>query len=180
VVGIADRNDNADSLASIIDNNRTLTVVSIASNWGTRKVIETIVQKRGVPDNINDSRLQTAAGLQSLAASITRNVTDVYSTASIGDYGTQYKVAVVTGNANLGPGTGCGILLCRGDLNVTGNFTGNGLVLVIGTGTVHWNGFTGVVNGGMFSGGVYNVTDSGQIKLANGSFPYTPIAIQER
>jgi len=176
------RNDNADSLASIIDNNRTLTVVSIASNWGTRKVIETIVQKGGFPDNINDSRLQTTTGLQSLAASITRNATDVYSTASIGDYGSlsQYKVAVVTQNANLGPGTGYGILLCRGDLNITGNFTWNGLVLVIGTGTVHWNGFTGVVNGGMFSGGVYNVTDSGQIKLANGSFPYTPIAIQER
>jgi hypothetical protein len=141
-------------------------------------VIETIVQKGGFPDNINDSRLQTAAGLQSLAASITRNATDVYSTISIGDYGSlsQYKVAVVTGNANLGPGTGYGTLLCRGDLNITGNFTWNGLVLVIGVGTVHWNGFSGVVNGGMFSGGLYNVTDSGQIRLANGTFPYTPIA----
>jgi hypothetical protein len=142
-------------------------------------VIETIVQKGGFPDNIHDSRLQTAAGLQSLEASITRNATNVYSTASIGDDGSlsRYKVG---GNANLSPGTGYGILLCRGDLNITGNFTSNGLVLVIGTGTVHWNGFTGVVNGGMFSGGVYNVTDSGQIKLANGSFPDTPIAIQER
>jgi Tfp pilus assembly protein PilX len=176
------RNDNADGPASTIDNNRTLTVVSIASNWGTRKVIETVVQKGGFPDNIDDSRLQTATGLQSLAASITRNATDVYSTASIGSYGSlsHYQVAVVTGNANLGPGTGYGILLCRGDLNIIGNFTWNGLILVIGTGAVHWNGFTGVVNGGMFSGGVYNVTDSGQVKAANDPFPYTPIAIQER
>jgi hypothetical protein len=48
------RNDNADGLASTVDNNQTLTVVSIVSNWGTRKVIETIVQKGGFADNIND------------------------------------------------------------------------------------------------------------------------------
>jgi hypothetical protein len=176
------RNDNADGLASTIDSNRTLTVVSIASNWGTRKVIESTLQKGGFPDNINDSRLQTAAGLQSLAASITRNATDRYSTTSIGNYGSvsNYKVAVVSGNANLGPGTGFGILLCVGDLNITGNFTWNGLVLVIPPGTIHWNGFTGVINGGIFSAGVYNVTDPGQIKLANESFPYTTVANKER
>jgi len=176
------RNDNADGMASISDSNQTLTLVSTASNWGLHKVIETTVQKGGFPDNVNDSRLQTATGLQKLAASITRNATDVFSTTSIGDYGnaSQYKVAVVTGNAYLGPGTGYGILLCGGDLNVTGNFTWNGLVLVIGTGTVHWNGYSGTVNGGFYSGGVYTVSDVGQIKLANHSFPYSPIAIQER
>ena len=176
------RNDNADGMTSISDSNQTLTLVSTASNWGLHKVIETTVQKGGFPDNINDSRLQTATGLQKLAASITRNATDVFSTTSIGDYGnaSQYKVAVVTGNAYLGPGTGYGILLCGGDLNVTGNFTWNGLVLVIGTGTVHWNGYSGTVNGGFYSGGVYTVNDVGQIKLANHLFPYSPIAIQER
>jgi len=176
------RNDNADGMTSISDSNQTLTLVSTASNWGLHKVIETTVQKGGFPDNVNDSRLQTATGLQKLAASITRNATDVFSTTSIGDYGnaSQYKVAVVTGNAYLGPGTGYGILLCGGDLNVTGNFTWNGLVLVIGTGTVHWNGYSGTVHGGFYSGGVYTVSDVGQIKLANHSFPYSPIAIQER
>jgi len=176
------RNDNADGMTSISDSNQTLTLVSTASNWGLHKVIETTVQKGGFPDNVNDSRLQTATGLQKLAASITRNATDVFSTTSIGDYGnaSQYKVAVVTGNAYLGPGTGYGILLCGGDLNVTGNFTWNGLVLVIGTGTVHWNGYSGTVNGGFYRGGVYTVNDVGQIKLANHSFPYSPIAIQER
>ena len=176
------RNDNADGMTSISDSNQTLTLVSTASNWGLHKVIETTVQKGGFPDNVNDSRLQTATGLQKLAASITRNATDVFSTTSIGDYGnaSQYKVAVVTGNAYLGPGTGYGILLCAGDLNVSGNFTWNGLVLVIGTGTVHWNGYSGTVNGGFYSGGVYTVNDVGQIKLANHLFPYSPIAIQER
>lgn len=176
------RNDNVDGAASTFDSNQTLTLVSTASNWGLHKVIETTVQKGGFPDNVNDSRLQTATGLQALAASVTGNAMDLFSTASIGDYGSpsRYRIAAVTGNAYLGPGTGYGILLCRGDLNVTGNFTWNGLVLVIGTGTVHWNGHTGTINGGLFSGGVYNVTDTGQIKLANQSFPYTPIAIQER
>jgi Tfp pilus assembly protein PilX len=176
------RNDNADGAASTFDSNRTLTLVSTASNWGLHKVIETTVQKGGFPDNINDSRLQTATGLQTLAASIARNATDLFSTASIADYGSpaQYRVAVVTGNAYLGPGKGYGILLCRGDLNVTGNFTWNGLVLLIGTGTVRWNGHTGTINGGFYSGGVYAINDTGQIKLANQSFPYSAIAVQER
>jgi Tfp pilus assembly protein PilX len=176
------RNDTADGTASTFDSNQTLTLVSTASNWGLHKVIETTVQKGGFPDNINDSRLQTATGLVNLAARITANATDLFSTASIGDYGSpsQYKVAAVTGNANLGPGTGYGILLCRGDLNIAGNFTWNGLILVIGTGVVHWNGYSGTINGGLFSGGVYTVTDTGQIKLANQPFPFTPIAIQER
>jgi hypothetical protein len=176
------RNDNADGMASPVDSNQTLTLVSTASNWGVRKVIETTVQKGGFPDNSNDSRLQTVMGLQKLATGITKNATDLFSTASIGDYGSssQYKVAVVTGNTYLGAGNGHGILLCRGDLNITGNFTWNGLVLVIGTGRVYWNGYTGTINGGLFSGGVYTVTDVAQIKLANQSFPYTPIAIQER
>ncbi|HEY2381301.1 MAG TPA: PilX N-terminal domain-containing pilus assembly protein [Terriglobia bacterium] len=176
------RNDNADGTASTFDTNQTLTLISTASNWGLHKVIETTVQKGGFPDNANDSRMQSAAGLQSFAAGITRHATDLYSTTSITDYGSaaQYKIAVVNGNTTLGPGTGYGILLCQGDLNVAGNFTWNGLILVIGTGNVHWNGFTGTVNGGLFNGGVYNVTDAGQIRLANQPFPYTPIAIQER
>jgi hypothetical protein len=91
------RNDNADGMASISDSNQTLTLGSTASNWGLHKVIETTVQKGGFPDNINDSRLQTATGLQKLAASITRNATDLFSTTSIGDYGSasESKVAVI-------------------------------------------------------------------------------------
>src|SRR5262249_29593051 len=89
-------NDNADGLASLIDSNQTLTLVSIASNWGTRKIIEATIQKGGFPDNANDSRLQNSTGLQRLASSITRNATDLYSSATIGDYGSasNYRVAV--------------------------------------------------------------------------------------
>ncbi|HLH31416.1 MAG TPA: hypothetical protein VKY31_09455, partial [Terriglobia bacterium] len=176
------RNDNADGSTSVTDTNQTLTLVAAASNWGTRKVIEVTVQKGGFPSDTADPRLQSASALQNLAASITRNANDVYSTAAISNYGSpaQYKVAVVNGDVTLGPGTGYGLLLCRGNIIVAGNFTWNGLIVVVGAGSFQWNGYSGTVNGGLFAGGVYTVTDTGQIALANASFPYTAIAIQER
>ena len=175
-------NDIADGLNSLVDSNQTLTLVSIASNWGTRKIIEATVQKGGFPDNANDSRLQNSAALQDLAARIAKSATDLYSLATIGDYGSpsNYKVAVVNGNVDLGPGTGYGILLTKGDVNVIGNFTWNGLILVIGSGSVHLNGHVGTINGGTFAGGMYTITDAAKIKLANQLFPYSPIAMQER
>jgi len=176
------RNDNADGVGSVSDTNQTLTLMSFGSNWGAKKAIETIVQKGAFPDNPADPRLYTAAGLQRLAASVTRNATDVFSTATIGNYGgpANYRIAVVNGNVDLGPGTGSGILLTRGNINVRGNFVWNGLILILGPGTLQLNGYMATVNGGLLSGGVYTVTDVAQIALANRSFPYTPIAIQER
>jgi hypothetical protein len=176
------RNDNADGMASINDTNQTLTLMCFGSNWGSKKAIEATVRKGAFPDNPADPRLYSAAGLQGLAASVARNATDVFSTATITNYGSpvNYRVAVVNGNTNLGPGTGYGILLIRGNLNVTGNFVWNGLIVVVGPGAIQWNGYSSTVNGGMFAGGVYTVGDPVQIALANRSFPYTPIAIQER
>ena len=117
-----------------------------------------------------------------MASAITRNATDQFSTATITAYGSpaDYRVGIVNGNVNLGPGTGYGILLTRGNVNVTGNFVWNGLILIIGAGTLQWNGHSGTINGGLFVGGVYSITDPAQIRLANQSFPYTPIATQER
>jgi hypothetical protein len=145
-------------------------------------VIEATVRKGAFPDNPADPRLYSSAGLQGLAASVARNATDVFSTATIANYGSpaNYRVAVVNGNTNLGPGTGYGILLIRGNLNVTGNFVWNGLIVVVGPGTIQWNGYSSTVNGGLFAGSVYTVGDPLQIALANRSFPYTTIAIQER
>jgi len=176
------RNDNADGMTSTTDTNQTLTLMSFGSNWGSKKAIESVVQKGSFPDNPSDPRLYSPAGLQGLASSITRNASDVFSTAPIGNYGgpANYRVAVVNGNVDLGPGTGYGILLTRGNINVRGNFVWNGLILVLGPGTLQMNGYTGTVNGGLLNGGVYTVTDVAQIALANRSFPYTPIAIQER
>ena len=62
-----------------------------------------------------------------------------------------YRIAVVNGDVSLGPGVGYGVLLVRGDLWVTGSFTWNGLILVIGQGSFHWNGAgDGSINGGLF------------------------------
>ncbi len=176
------RNDNADGMSSPVDSNQTVSLISFGSYWGSKKVIETIVQKGGFPDNNGDGRLHTSDGVQRLASAITRNATDKFTATTITDYGTpaNYQVGVVNGNVNLGPGTGYGILLAQGNVNVAGNFIWNGLIVIIGPGTLQWNGHSGTVNGGLFVGGVYTVTDPVQIRLANQSFPYTPIATQER
>jgi PilX N-terminal len=176
------RNDNADGATSLADSNQTVTLLSFGSNRGARKTIEAVVQKGAFPDSAADPRLQTSSGLQDLAARIEKNATDVYSSAVIGSYGSPatYRVAAVAGNVDLGPGTGYGILLARGNVNVTGDFVWNGLILVVGGGSVQWNGHTGVINGGMLVFGTYNVTDAAQIRLANQSFPYRTVAIQEK
>lgn len=101
--------------------------------------------------------LKTVSGLENLVAGITANATDVYSPGfggaqTINGAGgpADYKVAVVNGDVNLGFGAGYGILLVRGNLIVTENFTWNGLVLVIGQGVIHWNNRAyGSVNGVM-------------------------------
>jgi hypothetical protein len=143
-----------------------------------------------------------------LVASITNNATDVYSPVSgiesITNYGngTDYRVAVINGDVNLGPGSGYGILLARGAVNVMGSFTWNGLILIIGTGSLTWhNGATGVIDGGLFIAQTLAPNgsrlaslgtimpdlrpatisyDAAVINTANRTFPYNPIAINER
>src|SRR6266571_8703515 len=152
------RNDNVDGMAALSDSNEVLSLVSIAQVGSARKTIEATIEKGKFPDDPADPRLKTITGLESLVASITRNAADVYNPASgvaqtIGNYGdpTSYKVAVVNGNVDLGPGTGYGILLACGEVNVTGAFTWNGLILVIGQGVMHWdNSVHGTINGGLF------------------------------
>jgi len=156
--------------------------------------------------------LKTVSGLESLAAGIAVFATDVYNPAPgtpqiIGNYGdpSNYKIAFVNGDVNLGPGNGYGILVARGSVVVTGNFTWNGLILIIGHGMLHWNALgNGTVNGGMliartratdgtlltsrgdltvdFNGGGgtgirYNTS---AIAAANKAFPYKPISVKER
>jgi hypothetical protein len=208
------RNDNVDGMATTTDSNDGLTLLSFGQVGSTRKVIEVTVQKGRFPnlpgtDTRLDPRLTTVAGLESLVASVTRNATDLYNPPSattqvIGNYGgpTNYKVCVVNGDVDLGPGSGYGILLARGDVRVVGNFAWNGLILIIGQGVLTWNnGATGTINGGLFIARTHardgsilttpgNITadlgpaaifyDAAAIKAANRTFPYNPIAIKER
>jgi hypothetical protein len=208
------RNDNADGMATITDSNEVLTLLSFGQIGSTRKVIEVTVQKGRFPnlpgtDTRLDPRLTTVAGLESLATSMTKNATDLYSppnaaAQAIANLGspTNYRVVVVRGDVDLGPGSGYGILLARGAVKVVGNFTWNGLILIIGQGVLTWsNGASGTINGGLFiartrtADGSMLATpgdiiadlrpaaifyDAAAIKAANRTFPYNPIAIKEK
>jgi hypothetical protein len=171
--------------------NALLKLVSVGRIGGAEKTIEAVIEKAGFPDSDADPRLKTVSGLDGLVAAITNNATDVFDTASIRDYGSaaEYKVAVVSGDAAIGGGTGYGILLVRGVLDVRADFTWNGLILVIGTGIIHWNGFTGAIHGGLCIGPsiehttadpVFTITDAAEIRKANGRFPYNPVAFREK
>jgi hypothetical protein len=208
------RNDSADGISNTTDTNNVLRLLSIGQIGSTRKTIEVVVQKGKFPalpgtDIQTDPRLTTVTGLESLVASITKNANDVFSPASGGtqtitDYGdaANYRVAVINGDVTLGPGTGYGILLVRGAVSVAGNFTWNGLFLIIGKGILIWNtGTTGLIHGGVFVAQTLAsdgsrlaslgtgtpdlssatiVYDAAAIKAANQTFPYSPIAIIER
>jgi len=195
------------------DNNGILRLLGIGSIGSTRKVIEVTIQKGRFPDlpgtdSKVDPRLTTVAGLEGLVARITRYASDVYNPLSqpqpIRDYGSManYRVAVINGDVDLGPGSGYGILLVRGAVRVVGHFNWNGLILVIGQGALSWTkGTTGIISGGIFiahtraaDGSMLTVPgdiaadlspaaifyDAAAIRAANQSFPFNPIAIRER
>lgn len=184
------RNDNADGMTSPTDTNQVLTLVSIGKVGNAQKVMEVTIRQAGFA--FDDPALRTAAGLEKVMTRITASATDIYNPPpgipeTIGNYGSpgNYRIAVVNGDVNLGWGTGYGILVARGNVNVEGSFTWNGLILVIGQGTLHWNAADGLVNGGVLIGSA-RVTenwihdDPAAIAAANRRLPYIPIAIRER
>ena len=192
------RNDNAEGAATATDSNEIVTLVSIGQVGTARKTIEVTIQKGSFPRTDSDPRLQTVTGLESLANSITKNATDVYERGTLINVGSpvNYRVVVVNGNLDLGSGTGYGMLLVRGDLHIIGNVTWNGLIVVLGRGVMETDsGTAAIVNGGLFiartqaSDGsllgapadvMFSITDPAQMRMANQSFPYNPIAIRER
>jgi Tfp pilus assembly protein PilX len=192
------RNDSADGTTSLTDNNEILNLVSVGQIGTTRKTMETTVQRGKFPENDSDVRLKSVSGLESLAARISRNATDFYAVTTMGSFGNPvaYRIGVADGNLDLGPGTGYGILLVRGELTIIGDITWNGLIVVIGEGVVRWKaGVTGTINGGLFAGRTrapdgsllpapvdvtYNITNVSQIKAANRLFPFNPIVISEK
>src|SRR5262245_10933588 len=191
-------NDSADGDAPLTDTNQVLNLISVGQIGSTRKTVEVTVQKGRFPDTESDPRLKSVAGLENLTAGVARNATDLYTSATLGSIGgpNDYRVIVVEGNLDLGPGTGYGILLLRGELTIVGDITWNGLIMVIGQGVLRWKpGVMGIINGGLFvartrapDGSLlstpmdvtYNITDTAQIKAANQPFPFSPIAIKEK
>jgi Tfp pilus assembly protein PilX len=190
------RNDNADGITTVIDTNEVLTLVSFGQIATSRKTIEVTVRKSGFPQTDEDPRLKTVAGLEGLVKGIKSNATDNYTETTMGNFGgpNDYRVVVVDGRLDLGAGAGYGILLVRGELSIIGDTTWNGLILVIGQGTLHKNA-AATVNGGLFVARtravdgsllsvpedvLFQITDALQIKAANRAFPYNPIAIREK
>jgi hypothetical protein len=174
------------------------TLVSVAETGNSRKTIEVMVRKGAFPSNPLDPQLASVRDLERLAGAITRNANDRWEgSAAIGNYGSSadYRVAAVDGDCTLGPGTGYGVLLVRGELTLSGGFSWTGLILVIGQGAVHWDaGAIGQITGGLFAaqtrdpsgnalpvpGSVtFDQNDATAILKANALFPYTPISYRE-
>jgi hypothetical protein len=105
-----------------------------------------------------DPRLKTPDGAERFVEGIVLNATDLFEAAwdetiVLGPAGSpaDYRIVVVNGDCELGGAAGYGILLVRGDLIVRSNFTWNGLILVIGQGTLRFVGpATGWITGGVF------------------------------
>jgi hypothetical protein len=79
---------------------------------------------------------------------------------------TQDAITVVDGNATIGPVSGYGILVVRGDLVMDGNFSWSGIILVIGNGNITWNGGgNGQVTGAVYVANTHG--GSGSMTLAS-------------
>src|SRR5262249_19874006 len=62
------RNDNSDGVASLMETNEVVTLVSLGQIGSSRKTIEATVKKGRFPETDADPRLRSVAGLESLAA----------------------------------------------------------------------------------------------------------------
>jgi hypothetical protein len=106
-----------------------------------------------------DPRFRTPQGLERIVDTIIESASDVSDpswngSTALGDVGTSsdYRIAIVNGNCTLGSGSGFGILLVRGNLKLAGTFRWNGLILVIGQGSIGWQGTgSGVISGGVIA-----------------------------
>jgi len=112
-----------------------------------------------VIDTLLDPRLRSQSGAERTVDRIVANASDRIDpgwggTSILGSVGASndYRIVVVDGDCVLGSGTGFGILLVRGNLGLSGSFRWNGLIVVIGQGSVAWTGAgSGVISGGMFT-----------------------------
>ena len=150
------RNDASDGMGNPTDTNSALILLSVGFNGAARAVVEAVFARPALPRPRNaftigavdpdlDIRLRTTAGAERLAGLLAANATDTFNPGwngltllgSIGGPG-DYRVVVVNGDCEFGPGTGYGLLLVRGELTFSGNFRWNGLILAVGQGTVRW------------------------------------------
>ncbi|MGB9103116.1 MAG: hypothetical protein WCC59_00030, partial [Terriglobales bacterium] len=137
--------------------------------------VQTVIGELGKPNNyiganstpdVANANLgtMTASDLNSFVSAVTSVATNVYgSNPSSINLGTAANppINVVNGNYTMGPTTGYGILVVTGTLTFSGNYSFNGLILVIGAGASVMNGGgNGQINGSVFvantAGGTIN------------------------
>jgi hypothetical protein len=140
-----------------------LTLTSVGKIGNAQKRIETTIRKATV--DLNDP---------SLVARLTANAANIYNPApgtlqSITDFGSagNYRIGVVNGDARLSWGTGYGILLVRGNLDIEGSFTWNGYIVLAPPG------------GEVRIAEEWMEDDPAAMAAANRLLPYIPIAIGE-
>jgi len=85
-----------------------------------------------------------------------------------GPYGTDAapQITYVNGDFNFGSNSGSGVLVVTGTLNITGNSSFNGLILIIGQGVLSENG----AGGGQFNGSIFLA------KTNSSTAPYAQLA----
>jgi len=129
-----------------------------------------------VSTQLGDGGMNTVQGLTQLVNVITASAVspNVYSTATaLTNPGTVSApvVNVITGDATISNLTGAGILLVEGNLSFSGMPNYDGIILVIGKGSVSWSGGgTGTLDGAML---VANLYDSSNHLITSGT-PGTP------
>jgi hypothetical protein len=141
--------------------------------------VDTVISALAKPNNyigansspdVHNANLgsMTAADLTSFVNSVSSVATNVYgsnpSSINLGT-ATNPTITVVNGDYSMGPTTGYGILVVTGTLTISGNYSWNGLVLVIGSGASVLNGGgNGQINGSVFvantSGGTLNAANT--------------------
>jgi hypothetical protein len=174
-------------------------VLQAAAEAGNSKHrIEATLRKGGFPSNRLDPYFATISGLDRLVRSLTDNANDLLPGGTVlGNYGSaaEPRVAVVAGDATLGPGSGFGVLLVSGRLRIAGGVSWTGVIAAIGQGIVVYDADAIIhVSGGVFSArtrdvagqrlGVpesvtFQITDPEAIARANARFPYGWISIRE-
>jgi hypothetical protein len=137
--------------------------------------VQTVIGELGKPNNyiganstpdVANANLgsMTASDLNSFVSAVTSVATNVYGSnpGSI-NLGTAANppINVVNGDYSMGSSTGYGILVVTGTLTFSGNYSFNGLILVIGAGASVMNGGgNGQINGSVFvantAGGTIN------------------------
>ncbi|OGP50489.1 MAG: hypothetical protein A2Y79_06245 [Deltaproteobacteria bacterium RBG_13_43_22] len=154
--------------------NSAQSLTTITNNSAVQKRADNYTGAGGTPSVQNltfGSPWDTIADLQKLYTGLKNNADFTSSSDpgfTLGDAANK-KVVVIDGDFTLNPTTGAGILLVTGQLTLNGNFSYDGIILVVGSGNIlRHGGGDGTISGGIY---VANIKGSdGQINTGDDVF----------